>query len=258
MPVKIYTPEKGEGPFPCLIWYHGGGFCIGSIDDYVYEVICRDIANQVGCVVVSVEYRLAPEYKFPTQIEDAYNALTWVYNNSEHLNINPNLLAVGGDSAGGSLSAVMSIMTRDRGGPGLKHQLLIYPCMTNPLTDDVQSHVKYYDGPLLSHDIITWFMDQLFDDMTVGLNHHYVKLLENPDLSLLPPATIINALHDPLSDHGSLYAQKLEENNIPVTHSVYRKSIHGFFGSQLGESSEAMAEACAALRDSFGIDKIVY
>jgi len=150
IPVLIFTPHTGSAPLPVLVWYHGGGFCLGSADNMVYQNICRALANRVGCIVVSVEYRLAPEFKFPTQVEDAWAALHWVYENIEQYGGDKERIAVGGDSAGGSISAVLSILCRERGFPILlRHQLLVYPCITSPLTDDIPSHMKYLDGPVV-------------------------------------------------------------------------------------------------------------
>jgi len=218
----------------------------------VYQTICRSLAHRTHCIVVSVEYRLAPEFKFPTQVEDAYSALKWVHTNAKSFGGDPERIAVGGDSAGGSLSAVCSILARERKFPvPLLHQLLVYPCITNPLTDDLESHVKYIDGPVLSRTVCDWFMRQVFDDIEEGLKHPFASPLHIESHHGLPPATIINAKHDPLCDHGKLYAEKLRKDGVPVTRSVYRKSLHGFFGSSIGESTEALVEASSALRNAF-------
>jgi len=252
MPLYIFTPEGNEKSLPILVWYHGGGFCLGSAENMVYQTICRSLAKRANCIVVSVEYRLAPEYKFPTQVEDAYAALRWVHENAESFGGDPSNIAVGGDSAGGSLSAVVSILARDREFPvNLKHQLLVYPCITDPLTNDIESHVKYAEGPVLSRTVCEWFMNQVFDNVEEGLKHPFASPLHLESHHDLPPATIINALHDPLCDHGKLYADKLKEAGVPATRSVYCKSLHGFFGSNIGESKEAVAESATALKKAF-------
>mmetsp|Transcript_20142 Transcript_20142/g.77105 ORF Transcript_20142/g.77105 Transcript_20142/m.77105 type:complete len:572 (-) Transcript_20142:29-1744(-) len=255
MKFLVFTPVVGDGPFPVLLWFHGGGFCLGSIENQVYQMICRFLANKAGCVVVSVEYRLAPDFKFPTQVEDAYMALQYVCRKAEKLNVDRSRIAVGGDSAGGSLSALLTILSKERRGPEICHQVLVYPCLTSPLTDDLPSHVEYKAGPVLSRDVVEWFMEQLFDDKEKWLNHPLAMPLIYKDLSGLPPATIINAQHDPLRDHGKIYQERLREAGVPVTRSVYTKSLHGFFGTTFGESDEAMMEAAIALRHAFHTDR---
>lgn len=178
--------------------------------------------------------------------------MRWVHANASSFGGDSSKIAVGGDSAGGSLSAVVSILAREREFPvPIVHQLLVYPCITNPLTDDLDSHVKYKDGPVLSRAVCEWFMKQVFDDIESGLNHPFASPLLLESHHDLPPATIINAMHDPLCDHGKLYAEKLREQGITVTRSVYRKSLHGFFGSGIGESTEALVEASTALKNAF-------
>lgn len=151
--VFVYHPKdvQPEEMLPVLIWYHGGGFCIGSIEDIMYETICRTFCTKVRCIVVSVEYRLAPEFRFPTQIEDAYWALLWVHAKGKELfNGDVSRIAVAGDSAGGSISALMAILTKARNGPKIIHQALVYPCLANPCNDNFESQVKYKNGPLVS------------------------------------------------------------------------------------------------------------
>ncbi len=130
IPVRIYTPE-GEAPFPCLVFFHGGGWVLCSLD--THDGICRSLANAAGCIVVSVDYRLAPEHKFPAATEDCFAAICWVAANGAEIGVDPECIAVGGDSAGGNLSAVVALMARDRGGPALRHQLLVYPVIARHL-----------------------------------------------------------------------------------------------------------------------------
>mmetsp|Transcript_1725 Transcript_1725/g.6144 ORF Transcript_1725/g.6144 Transcript_1725/m.6144 type:complete len:624 (+) Transcript_1725:32-1903(+) len=252
MPVFVFKPKGYDGvaPLPVVLWYHGGGFCIGSIEDQMYQTICRRLCNMIGCIVVSVEYRLAPEFKFPHAIEDSYRALCWVHKaGKEKLNADVDRIAVAGDSAGGSISALMSVMTRDRKGPKLTHQALVYPCLADPCNDEHESQVKYKNGPILTRRIMTWFMEQVVSDPETMPTFLFPLLFD--DISGLPDATIINALHDPLYDHGILYFKKLKEAGVNATHTTYRSSIHGFFGSQIGESDEAVMEMVMALRKAF-------
>eukprot|EP00012_Vannella_robusta_P011367 CAMPEP_0206203408 /NCGR_PEP_ID=MMETSP0166-20121206/12824_1 /ASSEMBLY_ACC=CAM_ASM_000260 /TAXON_ID=95228 /ORGANISM="Vannella robusta, Strain DIVA3 518/3/11/1/6" /LENGTH=281 /DNA_ID=CAMNT_0053622665 /DNA_START=192 /DNA_END=1034 /DNA_ORIENTATION=+ len=155
----VYEPkgrETGE-KLPVLIWYHGGGFCIGSMEDAIYEWISRVLCNQIHCVVVSVDYRLAPEYQHPVQVEDAYWALKWVYERGEELfGIDVSRIVVAGDSAGGSLAALIPIMTKLRKGPKICHHVLVYPCLVNPCDDAYESQVTYKNGPLLTRKVMRW------------------------------------------------------------------------------------------------------
>jgi hypothetical protein len=151
--VFVYHPKdaKPDEELPVLIWYHGGGFCIGSIEDLMYETTCRTFCRKIRCIVVSVEYRLAPEFRFPTQIEDAYWALLWVHAKGKELfGADISRIALAGDSAGGSLSAIVSLLSKFRNGPKLVHQALVYPCLANPCNDNFESQVKYKNGPLVS------------------------------------------------------------------------------------------------------------
>lgn len=252
VPLFVFRPKDAEPDeiLPILIWYHGGGFCLGSIEDSIYQYICRRFCNKIRCVVVSVEYRLAPEYKFPVFLEDAYWTLLWVHRwGAELFHGDVSRIVVAGDSAGGSLSAITCILSKLRGGPSILHQCLIYPCLTDPCNDDYESQVAYRNGPLLTRAVMRWFMTQAFGESKVFST--FLPLAQ-PDevLENLPPATIINAEHDPLRDHGAEYFRRLQGVNVPVRRTVYSKSIHGFFGTQFGESGEAIMEAVTALKEA--------
>ena len=247
IPVRIYTPQ-GNGPFPALVFFHGGGWVICNLD--THDGICRSLANGASCVVVSVDYRLAPEHKFPAAPEDCYAATQWVAQNAAELNVDASHIAIGGDSAGGNLTAVVAQMARDRGGPHLVFQLLIYPA-----TDFRMNTVSIEEnatGYFLTKDDMIWFTNHYLNSEEDKMNPLASPLLAS-DLSGLPPALIITAQYDPLRDEGELYGQKLREAGVPVTISRYEGVIHGFFGSIPSDrGKQAEAEASAALRMAFG------
>ncbi len=247
IPVRIYTPQ-GNGPFPALVFFHGGGWVICNLD--THDGICRSLANGAGCVVVSVDYRLAPEHKFPAAPEDCYAATQWVAENAAELNVDASHIAVGGDSAGGNLTAVVAQMARDRGGPHLVFQLLIYPATDFRMnTPSIEENATGY---FLTKDDMIWFTNHYLNSEEDKTNPLASPLLAR-DLSGLPPALIITAQYDPLRDEGELYGQKLREAGVPVTVSRYEGVIHGFFGSiPSDKGKQAEAEASAALRVAFG------
>ena len=247
MPARIYTPP-GRGPFPVLVYFHGGGWVIGNLE--AYDPTCRALTNAAGCIVVAMEYRLAPEHKFPAAPEDCYAALQWVVAHAAAIGGDPTRLAIGGDSAGGNLTAVVAQMARDRGGPNLVYQLLVYP-----VTDyhfDTASYRENADGYLLTKDAMVWFWHHYLRSAADGSN-----LLASPlraqNLRGLPPALILTAEFDPLRDEGEAYAARLREAGVPVTLKRYNGMIHGFFslGAVFDQGKQAMAEAAAGLRAAF-------
>jgi len=247
LPVRIYTPD-GQGPLPILVFLHGGGWVIGDID--TYEIPCRALCNGAGCIVVSVGYRLAPEHKFPTPVEDCYAAANWVVSNAATLGGDPARVAVGGDSAGGNLSAAVALMARDRGTPSLAFQLLIYPVTNYAL--DTRSYQANGDGYLLTKGGMRWFWSHYLSAESDGANS-YASPLRAANLSNLPPALVITAEYDPLRDEGIAYAEKMRAAGVKVVHSDYKGMIHGFFslGYMFTQGKTAMAEACGALRKAF-------
>jgi len=244
--VRIYRPE-GTGELPCLVYFHGGGWTFCSIE--THDGTCRKLANGAGCAVVSVEYRLAPEHRFPAAAEDAFAAIRWVAEQAEALGVDARRIAVGGDSAGGNLAAVASLMTRDRKGPKLCHQLLVYP-----ITDHDFETGSYRDnaaGPLLTRAMMQSFWDFYVPDG--DRSHPYVSPLRAESLDTLPPATVITAEYDPLRDEGEAYAARLGQVGVSVAASRYDGMIHGFFGFDevLPDARRAVEEASAALRAAF-------
>ena len=247
LPVRIYTPE-GKGPLPILVYFHGGGWVIGNCE--THDTPCRSLANGAGCVVISVDYRMAPEHKFPTAAEDCYAATKWAALNAAAFGGDPKRIAVGGDSAGGNLAAAVAQMAKDRGAPPLVYQLLIYP-VTN-YAFDTASYKANAEGYLLTQDSMRWFWNHYLQNDNDGQNP-YASPLRGQRLSNLPPALVITAEYDPLRDEGAAYAAKLREAGVPVVHADYKGMIHGFFSLAdiLAQGKQAVKETCTKLREAF-------
>lgn len=247
MPTRIYIPY-GTGPFPVLVYFHGGGWVIGNLE--AYDATCRALTNAAGCLVVAMEYRLAPEHKFPAAPEDCYAATCWVAANAAAIGGDPRRIAVGGDSAGGNLATVVAQRARDHGGPALVYQLLVYP-VTN-YGYDTASYRENADGYLLTRDAMVWFWNHYLRSAADGDNPLASPLRAN-DLRGLPPAMVLTAEFDPLRDEGETYAMRLQEAGVPVTLKRYAGTIHGFFslGAVLDQGKQAIADAAAALRTIF-------
>ncbi len=247
VPVRVYSPG-GAAPLPAMLYFHGGGWTICSVE--THDATCRELANRAGCVVVSVEYRLAPEHKYPAAAEDCYAATRWVAEKGSEIGVDPGRIAVGGDSAGGNLAAVVALMARDRGGPALCHQLLIYP-VTN-FAFDTPSYRDNADGLLLTRAMMEAFWSHYLADATDGARP-YASPLRAECLEGLPRAHVITAEFDPLRDEGEAYAARLREAGSPVVLSRYDGMIHGFFpmGLVIERSRDAVDEAVRELRTSF-------
>ncbi len=247
IPVRIYTPA-GAGPFPILVWFHGGGWVIGDLD--MADPTARHLSAGAGCVVISVDYRRAPETKFPGAADDCYVATQWAAKHAVQIKGDPDRIAVGGDSAGGNLAAAVSLMARDRSGPALVFQLLVYPVTHCDYT--TSSYQSYADGYLLSRDGMKWYWDHYLQN-PADARHPYAAPLVAQNLSGLPPALVITAECDPLCDEGAAYARRLPEAGVPTTYSRYDGMMHGFFGmpAVLDKSKQAIAEASAALQKAF-------
>jgi acetyl esterase len=245
IPVRIYTPQ-GSAPFPVLIYFHGGGFAIGDLDSY--DGVCRSLTNLVGSLVVSVDYRLAPEHKFPAAPEDCYAVTQWVAEHATVLHGDASRIALSGDSAGGNLTAVVAQMARDRGGPSLAFHLMIYP--VTDLKATCPSIQENGEGYFLTREDMDWFTS-LYLNSDDEKDNPLASPLYSSDLHGLPPALIITAEYDPLRDEGELYGQKLKEAGVPVTISRYEGMIHGFIGMPFDKTRQALAECAAALRGVF-------
>jgi acetyl esterase len=239
VPVRIYRPygEETAGGVPTVVFFHGGGWALGSIDSH--DATARSLCRASGAVIVSVGYRLAPEARFPEPAEDAYAAVCWASANIAELGGEPGALTVAGDSAGGNLSTVCTLMARDRGGPRIAHQSLIYPA-TDPLSD-TESRRLNSEGYFLTEAAMQWFGAQYFAP-GADLTHPYAAPLR-ADLTGLPPAHVVTAGCDPLCDEGRDYAAKLRAAGVPVTEGHHPGMFHGFLalGELLPDATEAMA-----------------
>ena len=226
LPVRIYTPA-GK-PIGVLVYFHGGGWVVGDLESHDY--VCRVLTKEAGCVVVAIDYRLAPEHKFPAAPEDCYAATQWVAQNAGALGSDADHIAVGGDSAGGNLAAAVSLMARDRGGPRIRHQMLIYP-VTDVAMDTKSQSEFMADGYVLSKADMEWFWGHYLANSKDGENP-YASPLRAKDLKNLPPAHLITASHDPLRDEGETYAEKLKQAGNKVKVKRYHGVVHGFFSLQ--------------------------
>jgi acetyl esterase len=247
IPIRIYTPEA-KVPQPALVYFHGGGWVIGSLE--THDGICRALANTIPAIVVSVDYRLAPEHKFPAAVDDCYAATRWVAEHAASFGADPARLAVGGDSAGGNLAAVVALTARNRGAPRVVYQLLVYPVTDAAM--DTPSYEQNKDGYLLTGPLMIWFWKHYLGNPTDRENA-LASPLRARDLRGLPPALVITAEFDPLRDEGERYAARLREAGVATKLTRYDGIIHGFFGmaAVLPQATLAIEEAAAALRGAF-------
>jgi acetyl esterase len=243
--VRVYTPE-GTGPFPCLVYFHGGGWVAGDLN--TMDRPCRTFANGAGCVVVSVDYRCAPEHRFPTAADDSYAATKWVADNAAELGIDPARIALGGDSAGGNLTAVVSQMARDKGGPPIAFQLIIYPVID--FSFDTASYRELTDGYGLTQPMMEWFWEQYLADPADGANA-YASPIRATSLAGLPPAAVLVAGFDPLRDEGIAYGDALRAAGVPVAATCFDDMVHGYLqmGAVSAGARRAVAATVAALRE---------
>lgn len=246
--IRIYTP-LGAGPFPLLVFFHGSGFVLCSLD--THDGMCRNLCAGANCVVASVDYRLAPEHKFPAGIEDCLHATRWAAAHAAALRANPTRIAVGGDSAGGNMAAVTALRLRDEGGPALCGQLLMYP-VTDYHTPGTPSYEENAEGYGLTRDTMKWFWAHYLNDPSEAA-HPHASPLRATNLAGLPPALVITAEYDPLRDEGELYAQKLRAAGVWTALSRYDGVNHGFmfWVGVVDKAGVAMKEACAWLRGAF-------
>jgi len=246
MAIRIYRPK--DALRGALVYFHGGGWVVGSLESA--DASCRALANRSRCVVISIDYRLAPETKFPGAVDDAYAATRWVADNAADLRIDPARIAVGGASAGGNLAAAVALVAREKGGPRIAFQLLTVP--VTELSSKAASHREFADGYGLTSADMEWY------------GRHYVRTdadADDPrasvlraDLHDLPPAFVITAECDPLRDDGEAYADRLRELGIAARYKRYPGMFHGFmsFPGVLPEAAEAFEDAGSALREALG------
>ncbi|MCF2524564.1 alpha/beta hydrolase [Bradyrhizobium sp. G127] len=240
IPARVYKPltlRQADGLSPCLVFFHGGGWVIGNLDSH--DVVCRTLADEGQLIVISVDYRLAPEHRFPAAVDDAIAATEWISGNARQLGIDESRLIVGGDSAGGNLASVVAIHAREA-GLKLTGQVLIYPATDFAMTHP--SHSEPETSALLTHTVIRWFRDHYLG--TSDGEHWKASPARAEKLSGLPPAFVLTAGADPLRDEGDEYAARLGEAGVPVTHRTYPGQFHGFItmGKLLPKAGAAMRE----------------
>jgi len=250
IPARLYRgagTTAGETA-PALVYFHGGGWVIGNLE--THDSLCRHIANAAGCVVLSVDYRLAPEHKFPAAVEDAFAATSWVAAEAETLRIDRERIAVGGDSAGGNLAAVVSLLARDRGAPRLSYQLLLYPPLDCGAAHP--SHARFAEGYLLTRPTLLWFYNHYLRD-TADIDDWRASPLRAPDLAGVPPAFVLISGNDMLCDEGEAYARRLQECGVPVRLRQFPDQIHGFLtmGKIVRAAQPALDEVASALRTAW-------
>jgi acetyl esterase len=244
--VRVYWPVVGKR-LPALIYLHGGGWVFGTIGSV--DRNCRVFANTANCVVINVDYRLAPEHKFPAAAEDAYAALTYAAAHADEFGIDAGRIAIGGDSAGGNLAAVACLMARDRSGPKPVFQLLVYPVTDY---DDASPSMTENDGYFLTRAAIRFFWNH-YTASAEDARNPYASPLKAKTLEGLPPAFVITAECDPLRDQGEAYARRLAAAGVTAPSKCYAGAIHVFFqlGAVIDSGKEAVADAAEALRQAF-------
>lgn len=243
--IRIYQPAGGASTKPVLIYYHGGGWVIGGLDEY--DGVCSNLAAKSGCVVVAVDYRLAPEHVFPAAIEDCYATLEWVAANASDIGADGARIAVAGDSAGGSMAAAVTLMARDNNGPKIAYQALIYPAVGLD-SSRFDSYKENGEGYFLTQASMDYFGQHYQPD----LKDMRAAPLNANDVSGLPPATVIVAGYDPLRDEGKAYAHKLIAAGVPTVLNVYDGMIHGFFSMSgvFDAAKQAVNQVAGAVRDA--------
>jgi len=230
-----------------LVFFHGGGWVIGDLE--THDVLCRQITAEAGIEVVAVDYRLAPEHKFPAAVDDAWAATKWVVANAGKLGIDPKRVAVGGDSAGGNLAAVVALLARDAGGPAIALQVLLYP--VTDFTTETGSYRECADGYLLTLDSMRWFFDHYLKSPAEAGDWR-ASPLRAPSHAGLPPALIVTAGFDPLRDEGEAYAKKLRAAGVRVDYICYGGMVHGFvpMGRLIQAGNRAASHVATSLRDA--------
>jgi len=225
IPLRVYRPPgvSDSRRLPVLVYFHGGGWVIGDLE--THDVLCRQLTAEAGVSVIAVDYRLAPEHKFPAAADDAWAATRWIAAHAAELGVDADRLAVGGDSAGGNLAAVVALLAREAGGPRIALQILLYP--VTDLVSESQSYADLADGYMLTRDSMRWFRAQYLAKEQDAADWR-VSPLRAPSLAGLPPALVVTAGYDPLRDEGEAYARRLREAGVSVDAVSFGGMIHGF------------------------------
>lgn len=244
---RIYRAADG-GVLPAVVYFFGGGWSLGTLD--TSDAVCRMIANRARCASIAVSYRLAPEHKFPAAVLDCYQGVSWVFAHADELGIDKERIAVGGDSSGGNLAAAVALLAKERGGPRLIHQLLVYP--NTDAAADTESMREITDELFFNIKSVKWYWG-MYLNSAEDANNPLASPLRAADLSGLPPATIITAEFDPLRDESEQYAKRLVEHGVPAEIIRYDGMIHGFFTMVgiLDTAREAVSTAAARLASAF-------
>jgi acetyl esterase len=249
IPVRLYRPKGADAgaALPTLVYFHGGGWVIGDLE--THDVLCRQLTAEAAMMVAAVDYRLAPEHKFPAAADDAWAATRWIVANAGRLGVDTRRLAVGGDSAGGNLAAVVALMARDAGAPSIACQVLLYP-VTNVGTE-TQSYLDFADGYLLTRDSMRWFFDHYLASSDQAADWR-VSPLRARSLASVAPALVVTAGFDPLRDEGEAYAQALRAAGVRVDYICYGGMIHGFapMGRLIDTGNRAVSHVAASLREA--------
>jgi len=251
IPVRIFVPKTGKAPHPVLVYYHGGGWTVGDLD--THDSVTRALADQAECIVVAVDYRMGPEHRFPCAVDDALAAFAWVAAQAAQFGGDVSRLAVGGDSAGGNLSAVVAQQTHAAGVRAPDFQLLIYP--VTDLGAEAPSYETFASGFYLTRDLMRWFSGNYLADKAEGLDPR-ASPLRAESLAGLAPAFLLTGGYDPLRDEGKAYAERLLEAGVDVEYRNYDSLIHGFFSMTgvVREATNAFDDVVSALRIGLGVD----
>jgi len=249
IPLRVYRPAgvSDSQRLPALVFFHGGGWVIGDLE--THDVQCRQLTAEAGITVVAVDYRLAPEHKFPAAVDDAWAATRWVVAHAGELGVDPGKLAVGGDSAGGNLAAVVALMAREAGGPAIGLQVLVYP--VTDVGAESKSYRDFADGYMLTRDGMRWFTNHYLKAPGEAQDWR-VSPLRAASLAGLPPALVITAGFDPLRDEGAAYAARLSDAGVRVDYINYGGMIHGFIGMGrlIDTGNRATSHVAASLREA--------
>ncbi|MBR0849886.1 alpha/beta hydrolase [Bradyrhizobium diazoefficiens] len=248
IPARIYVPTEArqrDGLSPALVFFHGGGWVVGDLDSH--DVVCRQLADAGALVVIAIDYRRAPEHKFPAAVEDAIAATRWIAANARELDLDPTRVSIGGDSAGGNLAAVVALAARDDNGPAIAAQLLIYPAVDFAMTHG--SHSEPETSVLLTHAVVRWFRDHYLNG-TADIHDWRASPARAQNLAGLPPAYVLTAGADPLRDEGDDYAARLKQAGVQVTLKHLPGQFHGFLtmGKLLPQANTAVREIGAWLK----------